>query len=104
MLDWFDVNFQSSFVNTAEFANRAAPVIQPKNCEECKDNSNLFEKQRQLLMKQDNQIQEGHHIQKNGMEDLKKANIKLKNTENQLTETSSLLKLLWTNQLLRYNV
>ena len=88
MVDWFDVSFQSSFVNTAEFANRAAPVIQPLNCEDCKEYSKLFEKQRDLLMKQDKQVQESHRNQKMITEESKKIKANLNNTENQLKETT----------------
>ena len=64
MVDWYNVNFESSFSNTGEFANRAAVVIQPPNCEDCKVNSKTFDKQRELLVKQDKQLQDGHRTQK----------------------------------------
>ena len=63
MVDWYGVNFQSSFTNTGEFANRTGPVVQPiQKCVDCKTSSETFEKQRQLLLNQDRQIQQGHQI------------------------------------------
>ena len=64
MVDWFNMNFESSFVNTGEFAKRTSVVIQSANCEDCKSSSKFFEKQRELLLKQDKQIQESFLIQK----------------------------------------
>ena len=73
MVNWYGVNFQSSFSNTGEFAQRTAPMIQPiSNCEECKVSAITFEKQRDLLMKQDKTIQESHHLQKKDKEEKRK--------------------------------
>ena len=36
MVDWFNVNFQSSFSKTNKFANRTTPVIISSNCQDCK--------------------------------------------------------------------
>ena len=65
IVDWYGVNFPSSITNTGEFKNRTGPVIQPiQNCDDCKTNSKTFDKQRELLMNQDKQIQQSHQIQK----------------------------------------
>ena len=92
MVNWFDVNFQSSFSNTGEFTNRAASVILPKNCEDCKESAKTFEKQRELLHKQDTQIQESYKIQKTSNDEIKKLKSKNKAVELQLEETTSLLE------------
>ena len=63
IVDWYGVNFPSSITNTGESKNRTGPVIQPtQNCDDCKANSKTFDKQRQLLMNQDKQIQQSHQI------------------------------------------
>ena len=72
MVNWFDVNFQSSFSNTGEFAYRATTVILPKNRDYCKESAKTFEKQRELLHKQDTQIQESYKMQKSSNDKIKK--------------------------------
>ena len=64
MVNWYNVNFESSFVNTGEFANRTAVVIQSGDCDDCKTSSKTFDKQREFLVKQDKLIQDSHRIQK----------------------------------------
>ena len=86
------MNFQSSFSNTNKFANKTSSVILSKNCEDCKDGAKTFEKQRELLLKQDRQLQENHKIQKGSKEQIKNLKAKTKSLEEQLTETTSLLE------------
>ena len=92
MVDWFNVNFQSSFSNTGEFTSRTASVISPKTCEDCKVSAITFENQRKILVKQDSQIQENHKTQKASNDENKKLRAKTKSLEAQLEETSSLLE------------
>ena len=44
MVNWYDVNFHSSFTNTGEFAGRGGPVLPVRDCEDCQINSQTFEK------------------------------------------------------------
>ena len=60
MVNWYNMNLCSSFTNTGEFASRAASVVQVKDCEDCKVSSITFNKQRELLMKQDKKLEEFH--------------------------------------------
>ena len=92
MVDWFNVNFQSSFSNTGEFTNRTASVVSPKSCEDCKVSAITFENQRKILLKQDSQIQESHKKQKASNDENKKLRSKTKSLEAQLEETTSLLE------------
>ena len=63
--EWHAVNFDSPFGNSGEFSGRNAIVIgEQKKCESCEVNSQTFEKQRGLLMKQDRQISESLKSQK----------------------------------------
>ena len=80
MVDWFQVNFQSSFSNTGEFENRQAVVAKPINCEDCKESSVIFEKQRALLLKQDKQIQDSKRTQNESNDGFKKLNSITKKT------------------------
>ena len=81
MVDWFNVNFQSSFSNTNEFANRTYSVILSKNCEDCKDRAKTFEKQKELLLKQDRQLHDNHKIQKGSNEQIKNLIAKTRSLE-----------------------
>ena len=92
MVDWFNVNFQSSFSNTGEFTSRTASVISPKSCEDCKVSAITFENQRKIILKQDSQIQESHKTQKASNDENKKLRSKTKSLEAQLEETTSLLE------------
>ena len=92
MVDWYNVNFESSFSNTGEFTNRAAVVPQTVSCDDCKVNSTTFEKQRELLLKQDKQIQESHRIQKESRNEIKKLKNNSKALESRLKETTSMLE------------
>ena len=92
MVDWYQVNFQSSFSNTGEFENRTAVLIKPINCDDCKVNSTTFEKQRELLLKQDKQIQDSHRIQKESDEEIKKLKSLNKSLDSRLQETTSMLE------------
>ena len=92
MVDWYNVNFESSFSNTGEFANRAAVVPQQMNCEDCKVNSTTFDKQRELLAKQDKQLQDGLRCQKERNEEIKKLKSMNKSLESRLEETTSMLE------------
>ena len=67
MVNWYNMNLCSSFSNTGEFASRAASVVQVKDCEDCKVSSITFNKQRELLMKQDKKLEEFHKKQKQVM-------------------------------------
>ena len=80
MIDWHKVNFESSFGNSGEFSGRLASVVQPNKCNDCEINSKTIDTQRDLLMKQDKQIHEGHQLQRD-MKD------KLKNYIKNLNET-----------------
>ena len=92
MVDWFNMNFESSFVNTGEFAKRKPVVIQSGNCEDCKSSSSIFDKQRELLLKQDKQIQESFLIQKDKNEEIKKLKSMSKSLESRLEETTNMLE------------
>ena len=77
MVNWYDVNFQSSFTNTGEFAGRGGSVLPVSDCEECKVNSLTFEKQRELLMKQDKKLEEFQMKQKASNDEVKHLKLKL---------------------------
>ena len=77
MVEWFGVNFQSSFSNTGKFANITAPNFQPINCEDCKVNSKTFEKQREILMKQDTKLQNCYRLKKGNKNQIKELTLKL---------------------------
>jgi hypothetical protein len=65
-------------------------MIQPlQNCNDCKV---TFNKQRELLMKQDKQIQQNYHTQKESREHIKVLNTKLQSTEINLEELKKELK------------
>ena len=81
MVDWYNVNFESSFSNIGEFAVRTDVVIQDKNCEDCKVSSKTFDKQRELLAKQDKQLQDGLRIQRERSDESKKLKSMLKSLE-----------------------
>ena len=92
MVNWYDINFQSSFSNTGEFSNRTATVILPNHCKDCKDSAKTFEKQRELLQKQDRQLQDSYKTQKSSSDEMKKLKSKNKAIELQLEETTNLLE------------
>ena len=92
MIDWFNVNFQSSFSNTKEFDNRLAVVVKPINCEDCKVSSATFEKQRALLLKQDKQIQDCKRTEKENKDEVNKFKILSKNLESRNEETTQMLE------------
>ena len=92
MVDWYNLNFESDFSNTGEFANRTDVVIQQVNCDDCKVNSTTFDKQRQLLVKQDKQIQDSHKTQKEKDDEIKKLKSVSKTFESRLEETTSMLE------------
>ena len=92
MVDWYNVNFNSSFSNTGEFSNRTAVVPQHVSCDDCKVNSTSFEKQRDLLLKQDKQIQDYHRSQKENINEIKSLKNVSKGLESRLQETTSMLE------------
>ena len=92
MVDWYNVNFESSFSNTGEFAKRTSVVIQDSNCEDCKVSSKTFDKQRELLAKQDKQLQDGLRIQKDRNDESKKLKSVIKSLEARLEETTNMLE------------
>ena len=93
MVEWYNVNLHSSFSNTGEFASRAASVIQVKDCKDCKVNSKTFNKQRELLMKQEKKLEECHKKQKSSNEETKQLKIKLNQTEKVVKELRNRLEL-----------
>ena len=92
MVDWYNVNFNSSFSNTGEFSNRTAVVPQHISCDDCKVNSTTFEKQRDLLLKQDKQITDYHRSHKENINEIKKLTLVSKGLESRLQETTSMLE------------
>ena len=64
MIDWHKVDFEISFGNSREFNGRLASVVESKKCDECEINSKTIDSQRDLLTKQDKQLQDSHRIQK----------------------------------------
>ena len=86
------MNFESSFSNTGEFAGRTAVVIQDSNCQDCQVSSKTFDKQRELLAKQDKQLQDGLRIQKERSDESKKLKSMIKSLEGRLEETSNMLE------------
>ena len=71
MIDWHRINFESSFGNSGEFSGRLATEVHHKKCDDCETNTKIFEKQRELMLKLDKQIQESHKIQRDYKEKLK---------------------------------
>ena len=71
MIDWHRVNFESSFGNSGEFSGRLATVPHPKQCDDCETNSKIVDKQKELMMKQDKQLQELHKVQRSDKEKTK---------------------------------
>ena len=57
MFDWANVNFNSSFGDSAEF-NGMTPVVKLIKCAECETNSTTINKQMELLFKSDKQLRE----------------------------------------------
>ena len=92
MVDWFNVNFQSSFSNTGEFDQRQVVVVQPSNCEDCKVSSVTFEKQRELLLKQDKLIQDRKRTEKESNEEIKQLKSTTKSIVSILEETTNMLE------------
>ena len=64
MIDWHKVNFESSFGNSGVFIGRLASVVQCKKCNDCEVNSKTIDTQRDLLMKQNKQLQDSHKLQR----------------------------------------
>ena len=92
MVDWYDVNFSSSFSNTGEFANRISTVLPQRDCEDYKLNSQTFEKQRELLMKQDKKIVDFQTKHKVSSEEVKQLKKKLQDSENIVKDLQTKLK------------
>ena len=88
MIDWHKVNFESSFGNSGEFSGRLASVVQPMKCDDCEINSETINKQRELMMKQDKQIQESHNIQRDFKEKLKRNILNLNDTVKELARST----------------
>ena len=64
MIDWHGVNFGSSFGNSGEFSGRLASVVESKKCEDCQINTKTIDTQRDLLTKQDKQLQDSQRVQR----------------------------------------
>ena len=77
MVNWYNVNFHSSFTNTGEFASRGNPMRPETHCENCNENSQIFLKQRDLLMKQDQKLEEYQVKLKSTNEEVKHLKIEL---------------------------
>ena len=89
MIDWHKVNFESSFGNSGEFSGKLASVVQSKKCDDCEINTKTIDKQRELMMKQDEQIQESHKLQRDMKEKLKKHVQNLNDTVKELARSTN---------------
>ena len=92
IVDWFNVFFQSSFSSTGEFDQRLVVVVQPSNCEDCKVSSVTFEKNRKLLLKQGELIQDRKRTEKESNEEIKELKSTTKSLESRLEETTNMLE------------
>ena len=80
-VDWLGVNFdnpRSSFGNSGEFSGRRVSISRLNKCTDCEINSKTLDKQRELLMKLDRQIQDSYKIQKQDRMEKEGLNKKLK--------------------------
>ena len=92
MVNWYNVNFHSSFTNTGEFASRGSLVLPVRDCENCKVNSEIFEKQREILMKQDKKLMEFQNKQKETNEEVKILKVKLSEAQTNAQDLKSKLE------------
>ena len=83
MFDWANVNFNSSFGDSAEF-NGMTPVVQLIKCAECETNSTTINKQMELLSKSDKQLIECQDKLKESKREVKLLEIKLEDARKAL--------------------
>ena len=76
MIDWANINFNSSFGYSGEFEGRVH-IVQLKKCVECETNSKTIDKQMELLSKNDKQLQDGRDKLKESKKQNKILEIKL---------------------------
>ena len=76
MLDWANVNFNSSFGDSGEFEGRVS-VEKLVNCVDCETNSKTINMQAELLTKLDKQLQDCHNKLKASKKHEKQMEIKL---------------------------
>ena len=109
-VDWLGVNFEnprSSFGNSGEFSRRRISISRLNKCTDCEINSKTVDKQRELLMKLDRQIQDSYKIQKQDRLEKEGLNKKFKEsmqlvdsttTENVNLKVDSRFKKTWWRQ------
>ena len=91
-VDWLGVNFdnpRSSFGNSGEFSGRRVSISRLNKCTDCEINSKTLDKQRELLMKLDRQIQDSYKIQKQDRMEKERLNKKLKESMQMVDSTTT---------------
>jgi hypothetical protein len=76
MIDWANINFNSSFGDSGEFNGRVS-VVQLHKCADCETNSKTIDKQMELLSKHDKQLKESQDKLKESKKQIKILEIKL---------------------------